>query len=1203
MNEPHEPLGVTPLSPDDIVPDEPLQGVGKAKISIEQDLLHHRVIARRVAELAVSASGKVNVALFGPWGSGKSSFNALLREELRELDKNVGHVTFDAWKNSGDGFRANFLSELARQISPKNDHVPDQLFQGTTKVSIPFGAAYVGTKLRRNITLAGTVVFLITLFVGGPLVWTLVANHIEPVQNFGQIWWENIRGWGAFGVGSTLLIVVLAGLLELSKVTVTRSMPSHVSQFSRLFSQLLAAGKKKRYVIFIDEIDRCAPEDVVKTLEGLRTFLGDDRCVFVVAFDREAVADAIANHLQHAIPQDPGAPYYGTSGEYLDKIFQFQLSLPPQPAHTFRRFASSLVSSKGGVWALLREHKPHLLERVVTVLAPMHLASPRRTKVLLNDFAVSARIYESLGFDWLQSAEEIAILAVLRTEFPALMADIERNPALMRFLYRDEIPNREELNTLVNKYAETPHAGDGSGRSELDAVSKNADSDAINDRLLINLHRYLRRLRELRAPEPRAELIMMHSGGALVHFEDPAVYDAVLLSPDSPRSDVIADLAGASESDRMQAVQHILEQAELESAQISEHLRILAGELSAELTVMPAPLSDALRAAISTGLDGHTGLSLRGYARAVSASFSVPAAEDLFDAAEQSSGSAGELISQFAETLADDDWRLAHPVLMDRALDLVLDEPAVLEGLLRRLGTDAASTFQQADRRRLTDQLSVVKPSKTQPEASTSAARQLADEANSAADEAYEFALERARDASSILIPVLDHITGAPLLHRALLRVLREVKDGSDWHLDQHDRVVTQIRDGGDSRAANEILLEAVAQQPSVAASRWRQLLTGDAVVDATLKATALRAVIMRGTTHQQVGVRENAAENALRIAGLPSTPIQAEELLETISQDIQTDWEEYSDSRFEYQWTFLAAVDSFSAGEISTVELRTQLVVNGVASAQSESVSHSEILRRIATVSDEQATAVAEELRKSDLWEDEDAVASQEVLLTVQARSLSAGFAVEPLPAKALLQISESPRRRALGDLWMQTAPAATEVAEILSLVDFSVSAWKVYASRSTETDRVQLWSSLFNSNSSLSVLRALSSAGLPIEVYEMAAVPVRDAPNTKSRSMALDRFLTLPATAQSASIGRGLVRIMSEEGRVTQVPLGVDLLRAYAPFWSPGVRTGLRRTLTPWIEAGEAYTTKTNVSWLTQQGFIAKKSSLFDRFFDWTR
>ncbi|PPF14310.1 MULTISPECIES: P-loop NTPase fold protein [unclassified Rathayibacter] len=1198
MNQAQESPAVSPLTPEDIVPDEPLQGVGRAAISAEQDLLHHRVIARRIAELAVSASGKVNVALFGPWGSGKSSFNALLKEELAAVDRSVGHITFDAWKNSGEGFRANFLSELARQISPKNDHIPDQLFQGTTKVSFPLGATYVSTKTRRIATSILLPLALLLLFLGGPLLWALAANAVEPSKSFVGLWWQNIQGWSAFGVSSTLIVVVLAGLIELSKVTVSQSMPSHVAQFSKLFDQLLAAGQSKRYVVFIDELDRCSPDDVVKTLEGLRTFLGDKRCVFVVAFDREAVAETISKHLRHEVPHGPAAPYYGTSGEYLDKIFQFQLSLPPQAAHTFRRYALSLVSAKGGVWAELGAYRENLLERVVTVLAPMHLASPRRTKVLLNEFAVTARIYQSLGFEWVQFAEEIAILAVLRTEFPHLMTDVERTPALMRFLYRNESSTRPEVAKLLAKYSEPdPEDEDASEPTQLDRVIANTDTDAVSDQLLVNLHRYLRRLRELRAPEPRAELIMMHSGGALVHFEDPAVYDAVLLAPDASRRDVVAELAAASESDRSQAIQHILEQAERESAQIAEHLRILAGDLSSVLTVVPVPLSDALRAAVTSGFDGHSEDSLRGYAGAISVAFTIPSATELLDAAERSQGSAGSLVVRFVETLTENDWHVAQALLTSKALRVVLTEPEVLETVLRRVEVAAESSLSASDLAILTAELSVSKPAEVTPESATVAARQAANEENEAATEAFEAAVAETREATTRVLLVWDHLQPASGLRRDLLRVLRNVRDDSQWHLDQHDALVTQVRDGGDMSTANQYLLDAIAEHPEWAAGRWRKMLTMKAPVKAIDKSNALRAVVHRATNATRILVSENGATNSLSIANLISPPISAAPLVEMVREDLDKEWEEYSDNRFEYQWTLLAALDAIEDSTLSTLELRAHLVVDAVGTAAEDGASVDAIVRAVGTVSDEQCVSIANILQSSNLWEEDDSFASQQVLLTTQLRMLSFGISVHPLPSSALGLITDVEQRASLGQLWLQTAPAAQEIEKVLADVTFSNSAWGVYSRRSTIGERAKLWEALWAANASPAALRALSSAGMPSDIYEKAAGPVTDAQNTKARRMALDVFLTLPPGVAGTATARELIKVMSTEAKLTQVPLGVDLLRAYAPFWPVSTRSGLRGRLTPWMEAGKNYTTKSNLNWLMQEGFISKKSSLFEK------
>lgn len=54
------------------------------------DAFRHQPIAARAVELAVSAAAPVNIALFGPWGSGKSSFYTL-EARLRRRLESAGH--------------------------------------------------------------------------------------------------------------------------------------------------------------------------------------------------------------------------------------------------------------------------------------------------------------------------------------------------------------------------------------------------------------------------------------------------------------------------------------------------------------------------------------------------------------------------------------------------------------------------------------------------------------------------------------------------------------------------------------------------------------------------------------------------------------------------------------------------------------------------------------------------------------------------------------------------------------------------------------------------------------------------------------------------------------------------------------------------------------------------------------------------------
>jgi polynucleotide 5'-kinase involved in rRNA processing len=86
-----EPPTEVPLSATDLVPDRRLTDAAKDKFD-------HAQIARRVAELVASAEPPLNVAVFGPWGSGKSSLAGLIDASLRERWGSVALIRYDAWK-------------------------------------------------------------------------------------------------------------------------------------------------------------------------------------------------------------------------------------------------------------------------------------------------------------------------------------------------------------------------------------------------------------------------------------------------------------------------------------------------------------------------------------------------------------------------------------------------------------------------------------------------------------------------------------------------------------------------------------------------------------------------------------------------------------------------------------------------------------------------------------------------------------------------------------------------------------------------------------------------------------------------------------------------------------------------------------------------------------------------------------------------
>lgn len=103
------------VRPGDLIPDNRL-------LPREPDLLEHEAIAKGLAEIALTATTPVNIALFGAWGSGKSSIYTMVGDHLADITgSKVKVARYDAWKYGGKELKRNFVESLAADLQLGND--------------------------------------------------------------------------------------------------------------------------------------------------------------------------------------------------------------------------------------------------------------------------------------------------------------------------------------------------------------------------------------------------------------------------------------------------------------------------------------------------------------------------------------------------------------------------------------------------------------------------------------------------------------------------------------------------------------------------------------------------------------------------------------------------------------------------------------------------------------------------------------------------------------------------------------------------------------------------------------------------------------------------------------------------------------------------------------------------------------------------
>lgn len=574
--------------------------------SADEDRLDHDAVAAVVADLAVSVRTSANVALFGPWGSGKSSLFALIAAHLKKRtgQPHVAMIRYDAWKFAGPGLHRNFLNEVVRQLG-LSDRDKAHIDGGVERSRLR-----LGTYLRRNWkSLIGAL--LLGLAIGA--AWILLRGWAEsswaedpkhPVPFINSVVKALPSGGAAFGLVVGALVLGNQSMSSLVEKR-TQSPLQDADQFFASFDQMMKRLTRKRWVrrgkqvdrlvVFVDELDRCSPEKVVDSLVQLMTYLGHDQCVFVVAADREVIEEALEEAPQ-AKPIRENEPYYSTSGAFLDKVFQHQIELPPTRPEALTAYAMSLANDAGGVWEELRGQDPRTYEDVVYALVPSHVRSPRRVKVLMNDFATAVRVLERRGIAWRDHVVQIAILTVLQTEFPSVARAFLVHPRLLDVLLGKVEQPSEDVAAVAAKFdpsSVTPAAPMLSDPDAAVDTTRERAAKRLNEQLL----GYLRRLSAAEVAMPTPDLIYVQNAAHADGLEDPALARVLDTAADTDPDAVVAAFAEASDSDRRAAVRFLIAQlgntfGALRANLVEEAARIaatLTSESAKEIAPFAAP--------------------------------------------------------------------------------------------------------------------------------------------------------------------------------------------------------------------------------------------------------------------------------------------------------------------------------------------------------------------------------------------------------------------------------------------------------------------------------------------------------------------------------------------------------------------------------------------------------------------------------------
>lgn len=196
-------------------------------------------------------------------------------------------------------------------------------------------------------------------------LWTALIRSIilelyneTPNKDLKEKAWNLVKeiSWLALKSGiptATSGIISQHKVERLREIMATQSVREHnfINKFESNFSELIVdfLGENDRLIIFIDDLDRCVPENAITVLESLKLYLDNPHCVFVLGMDRAIIELGIRHRY--------GGDIKLSGREYLEKIVQLPFFLPPIP---FKNLQDTLKSQSNAteyttqIWDLLR---------------------------------------------------------------------------------------------------------------------------------------------------------------------------------------------------------------------------------------------------------------------------------------------------------------------------------------------------------------------------------------------------------------------------------------------------------------------------------------------------------------------------------------------------------------------------------------------------------------------------------------------------------------------------------------------------------------------------------------------------------------------------------------------------------------------------------------------------------------------------------
>ncbi|MZH03169.1 MAG: hypothetical protein F3745_07200 [Nitrospinae bacterium] len=348
-------------------------GVDKPAERLEDDLLGRKNDVKALAEMIADEKQGTpfTIGLLGRWGEGKSTVMHMLKDALEK--RKDGHrfkfAKFNAWEYERT---SNLSAGLAQEVT--RSLIEPLGFWDEWRLRFEFA-------LREHKYKALTPIISLLMITYLGLLGVFISMWVNPNTGMGENWWYEgifasffslpLAFWYYFKkLSEHPLSVELSTYLRLPSygehLGLIPVLKRHIATLcqirlgtnkernnnrkevlgmwdSLIFEKNLEREDElpHRLVVFIDDLDRCDPSSITKTLDAVRLVMDVENVIVVIGIDHRIAFRAVGEHYKDLA--DGKRSQQDIARDYLGKIFQLAIMLDRPQNEELKSFVSEFL--------------------------------------------------------------------------------------------------------------------------------------------------------------------------------------------------------------------------------------------------------------------------------------------------------------------------------------------------------------------------------------------------------------------------------------------------------------------------------------------------------------------------------------------------------------------------------------------------------------------------------------------------------------------------------------------------------------------------------------------------------------------------------------------------------------------------------------------------------------------------------------------